>query len=74
MTTPLPDGTVADQSSRWALIEQDTWPAFTDLTQEEITQIVESDFGTRLQEARPSQNIDAIIARILSGFDVEARQ
>ena len=74
VTTPLPEGNVADQSSRWALIEQDTWPAFADLTDEEIRAIVESDFDTRLDEARPVNNVDRIVARILSGFDADVRQ
>ena len=74
VTTPLPNGNVADQSSRWALIEQDTWPAFTDLSEDEIRTIVESDFDTRLQEGRPSHNVDEIVLRLLRGFDVDARQ
>ena len=41
---------------------------------EEIRAIVESDFDTRLDEARPVNNVDRIVARILSGFDADVRQ
>ena len=34
----------------------------------------ESDFDTRLDEARPVNNVDRIVARILSGFDADVRQ
>lgn len=74
VTTPLPDGNIADQSARWALIEEDTWPAFAELSDEEIHEIVSSDFDTRLQENRPSQNVDEIAERILRGFDVDVEQ
>lgn len=76
-STGLPDGNVANQADRWALIQQDTLPAYQELLRtnpEEARRIIESDFNARLQENRPSNNIPEITDRILSGFEVEANQ
>ncbi|GAB3534361.1 hypothetical protein GCM10027403_10060 [Arthrobacter tecti] len=76
-TTGLPDGNIANQADRWALIQQDTLPAYQELLRtnpEEAARIVESNFNDRLQANRPINNIDEITARILAGFDVEVNQ
>ena len=59
VTTPLPEGNVADQSSRWALIEQDTWPAFADLTDEEIRERMEEKREEQRREARGAGDAEA---------------
>lgn len=74
VTTPLPNGNIADQDARWALIQQDTLPAFNNLSDQQIRDIVSSDFNDRLNDQRPSHNIPQIVDRLLSGFDVDVDQ
>lgn len=76
-TTGFPDGNIADADSRWALISQDTLPAYQDLLAtdpERARDIIASDFNGRVEEHRPLNNIPDITGRFLSGFDVEVHQ
>lgn len=74
VTTPLPDGNIANQDARWALIEKDTLPAFNNLSPEQTRAIVSSDFNERLESQRPTHNVPQIVDRLLKGFDVGAEQ
>lgn len=76
-TTGFPDGNIANADQRWALISQDTLPAYQRLLAtdpEKAKTIIGSDFNGRVEEYRPSNNIPQILDRFASGFDVEVHQ
>ncbi len=76
-TTGFPDGNIADADQRWALIEQDTLPAYQNLLANDpdrAAQIIGSDFNQRVDEHRPLNNIDNITRRFLDGFGAEVHQ
>jgi hypothetical protein len=71
-TTPFPDGNISNFGTRWDLIEHDTLPAYQDLVKnhpDEVRAILQQDAGQRIQDARPINNISAIIDR-LTDFDL----
>lgn len=77
VTTPLPDGNIANAEQRWALIKEDTLPAYQKLLAENpelAAQIIGSNFDDRVEEARPTNNIPEILERMANGFDVDVKQ
>ena len=76
-TTGFPDGNIADAGQRWALIKQDTLPAYQDLlanNPQQARDIIASDFNDRVEQYRPTNNIPGIMDRFLDGFDAEVHQ
>ncbi|WP_104175115.1 WXG100 family type VII secretion target [Arthrobacter sp. Y81] len=76
-TTGFPDGNIASADQRWALIEQDTLPAYQNLLATDparAEQIIGSDFNARVDQYRPTNNIPGIMDRFVSGFDAEVHQ
>jgi hypothetical protein len=76
-TTGFPDGNIADAEQRWALIKQDTLPAYQDLlanNPQQARDIIGSDFNDRVEQYRPTNNIPGIMDRFLDGFDAEVHQ
>jgi hypothetical protein len=76
-TTGFPDGNISDADQRWALIRQDTLPAYQDLLATDparAQQIIASDFDDRVEQYRPTNNIPGIMDRFLDGFDAEVHQ
>ena len=68
-TTGFPDGNIADADQRWALIQQDTLPAYQDLLATDparAEQIIASDFDDRVEQYRPTNNIPGIMDRFLA--------
>ncbi|MGN5732918.1 WXG100 family type VII secretion target [Arthrobacter psychrochitiniphilus] len=77
VTTGLPDGNIAHQEQRWALITKDTLPQYQELLANDparAREIISSDFNQRVEQSRPSHNIAPIVKRILDGFQVEVHQ
>lgn len=75
--TPLPDGNIANADQRWALIKEDTLPAYQNLLAtdpEKARQIIASNFDDRVNQARPLNNIPQILDRMSKGFGVEVHQ
>jgi uncharacterized protein YukE len=76
-TTGFPDGNNANADQRWALIQQDTLPAYQDLLATDparAEQIIGSDFNDRVDQYRPTNNSPGIMDRFVSGFDAEVHQ
>lgn len=76
-TTGFPDGNIANADQRWELIRQDTLPAYQDLLASDpdrAAQIIGSDFDSRVDQYRPTNNIPQIMDRFLEGFDAEVHQ
>ena len=76
-TTGFPDGNIADAEQRWALIKQDTLPAYQDLlanNPQQARDIIGSDFNDRVEQYRPTNNIPGIMDRFLDGFNAEVHQ
>ncbi|WP_426997394.1 WXG100 family type VII secretion target [Pseudarthrobacter sp. N5] len=76
-TTGFPDGNIADAGQRWALISQDTLPAYQNLLATDPAQaraIIGSDFNDRVEQYRPTNNMPGIMDRFVSGFDAEVHQ
>lgn len=66
--TPFPDGNIADFDDRWALIEQDTLPAYQDLlatNPDRAREIVGSDVGDRIADYRIYRRVDDILGQML---------
>jgi hypothetical protein len=70
--TPFPASNISNFGTRWDLIENDTLPAYQDLVKnhpDQVRAILLHDAGARIQDERPLNNIDEIIAR-LTDFDL----
>ncbi|HSU46792.1 MAG TPA: WXG100 family type VII secretion target [Arthrobacter sp.] len=76
-TTGFPDGNIANADQRWQLIKQDTLPAYQHLLGADparAAQIIGSDFDSRVDQYRPTNNIPGIMDRFLDGFGAEVHQ
>ena len=74
--TPLPDGNVANFDDRWALIEQDTLPAYVDLVEnhpEQAAEILSTPVADRVEEWRIVHRIDDIATNWEPYVDVDVR-
>lgn len=74
--TPLPDGNVAIQSDRWALISKDTRPAFLDLYQnhpDRLQDLLSQSPMSRADDYRIANTFPDLIKHLLTDWDVEAR-
>ena len=72
VTTPLPAGNISEFETRWELIENDTLPSYQKLLAEDpelVRAILTGSVESRISDARLSNNIDDILAR-LSDWDV----
>jgi len=73
--TGLPNGDISIAEHRWALINQDTLPAYRRLGQRNTKRLVASDLEQRIEAARPTRHLEDIAARLLGGeADVEVVQ
>jgi len=73
VSTPLPNGNIADFGTRWALIEQDTLPAYQELLRENpelARDIVASPVHDRIELQRLANRIDDIIIDLTTDWDV----
>lgn len=73
VTTPLPDGNVADFDDRWALIERDTLPAYQRLLDEDparAREIIATPVGERIEDQRLVHHIDDIAHHLATDWDV----
>lgn len=71
--TPLPAGNLADFSTRWTMIEDDTLPTYLDLIHDDTDrarQIIGSDIHDRVEDQRLVNRIDDVIPRTATNWDV----
>lgn len=71
--TPLPAGNLADFSTRWTMIEDDTLPTYLDLIHDDpdrARQIIGSDIHDRVEDQRLVNRIDDVIPRTATNWDV----
>jgi len=74
LTTSLPDFDLSYREARWRMVSQDTLPAYQHLLAtdpQRVRDIVGSDVGARIDDQRLWRQKDAIIERLLSGWDVD---
>jgi len=74
LTTSLPDFDLSYREARWKMVSQDTLPAYQHLLAtdpQRVRDIVGSDVGARIDEQRLWRQKDAVIQRLLSGWDVD---
>lgn len=76
VTTPLPDGNLADFEDRWTYITEDTLPAYQGLLREDPAQareIISSDVGDRIDDYRLHHRIDSLLWHYATdwGLDVD---
>jgi hypothetical protein len=67
VTTPLPDGNVADRWQRWDLIQRDTLPAYTQLLDTDPIRaraIIAQPVGDRIQHYRIDETWDDLTRRL----------
>lgn len=77
VTTPLPDGDVADFDDRWALIQEDTLPAYRTLLEDDpgaVRALLEQDVGDRVEAMRTLPHRLDDIAAQLADWDVRFEQ
>ncbi|MEJ5888673.1 hypothetical protein WDZ16_09365, partial [Pseudokineococcus marinus] len=77
VTTPFPDGNVADFDDRWALIEEDTLPAYRSLLDDDpgtVRALLEQDVGERVEQMRTLPHRLDDIAAQLADWDVRFEQ
>ncbi len=73
LTTPFPDGNVANFDDRWDLIEKDTLPKYLDLIHDhpdQARQIIESSVDGRIDDQRLLHQWDDILGRLAGGWGV----
>jgi hypothetical protein len=73
ITTPLPDGNIASFDDRWALIEQDTLPAFQELLSNDpelARELAKMSVEDRIEAVRLDDRIDDIAVHLLTSWDV----
>jgi hypothetical protein len=76
VTTPLPDGNISQRDERWALVSQDTLPAYQQLLAtdpERARQLAATPVPDRVEDYRLRNQVDEILRR-LGEWDVEFRQ
>jgi hypothetical protein len=76
VTTPFPDGNIADRYDRWRLIEADTLPAYQQLLTddpERARDIVTSPISERITEERLHRRLHDIAGQLLD-WDIEVNQ
>lgn len=76
METPFPEGNISHRDQRWALIEQDTLPAYRRLLEQEpddVQRLLEQPVGQRIEQFRLSERWPHLMAQ-LADWDVEVRQ
>lgn len=76
VATPFPDGNIARFDDRWALIANDTLPAFQQLLAddpERARELIAADVGDRIDDYRLQHRIDDIIEQ-LGDWDVDLDQ
>ena len=74
--TPLPDGNIANRDDRWALIEEDTLPAFQRLLAEdpeEARRLIGSSVHDRIGDQRIYHHVDEIVGQMFD-WDVDFDQ
>ena len=74
LATPLPDGNLARFDDRWALIEGDTLPAYTDLVINDpgrIEEILAVPVGDRASEHTIGERIDDVVVWLATGWEVD---
>lgn len=74
LTTSLPDFDLSYREARWKMVSQDTLPAYQHLLAtdpQRVRDIVGSDVGARIDDQRLWRQKDAIVERLLSGWDVD---
>ncbi|MGW2090722.1 WXG100 family type VII secretion target [Promicromonospora sukumoe] len=79
LTTPLPDGNIADASQRWDFVSNDTLPAYQELLRTDpgrAEDILRTDVSDRIEEYRLTNpdRLGRIVDRLATGWDVDADQ
>jgi hypothetical protein len=74
ITTPLPNGNIAHFDDRWALIEQDTLPAYQDMTREEVLEVLQTPVGERADELTIDDRIDDIVKDLVTDWQLDLDQ
>lgn len=74
ITTPLPDGNIAHFDDRWALIEQDTLPAYQDLSREQVLEALHTPVGERADDLTIRHRADDIAADLLTDWELDLDQ
>ena len=73
VSTPLPAGNISDRDDRWKLISQDTLPAYQHLLDTDIDRarsIIASDVAGRVEDQRLIHQVDDILLRLVTDWDV----
>ena len=76
VTTPFPDGNISVRDERWALIEQDTLPAYQALIEDDPQQVralLEQPVAERIEQYRLANRWPELAAQLVD-WDVEVRQ
>lgn len=74
--TPFPDGDISRRDDRWALIEQDTWPAYQELIRNDpqrAREIISTPVPERIDNYRLDERIDDLV-RQLGDWEVRDHQ
>lgn len=79
ISTPLPDGNIADREQRWDFVSNDTLPAYQDLLANDpgrAEEILRTDVSDRIEEYRLTNpdRIGRIVDRLATDWDVDADQ
>lgn len=74
VTTPLPDGNIANFDDRWALIQEDTLPAYLDLPRSDVLEVLESPVGDRASELTIGNRVDDILEHVVTDWQFDLDQ
>ncbi|MBE1875503.1 WXG100 family type VII secretion target [Myceligenerans pegani] len=79
VSTPLPDGNIADTPQRWEYIQADTLPAYQDLLANDpgrVQEILETPVSDRIEDYRLTNpdRLGRIVDRLATDWDVDVSQ
>lgn len=74
VTTPFADGNIAHFDDRWALIQEDTLPAYLDLSRDEVLEVLETPVGDRADQLTTVNRIDDILHHLVTDWSIDLDQ
>jgi hypothetical protein len=74
VTTPFADGNIAQFDDRWALIQQDTLPAYLDVPRQDVLDVLETPVGDRADDLTLQHQVDDIVHHLVTDWNFDLDQ
>jgi uncharacterized protein YukE len=74
VTTPFADGNIAHFDDRWALIQQDTLPAYLDIPRDDVLDVLATPVGDRADALTLQHQVDDIVHHLVTDWNFDLDQ